>query len=122
MQNAIDQVQFLGDAFAVFAEHGESPVAGGARRIGSRDHVLVDVVLLVVGEGECDFALYEHSGEPVVRTLYEFFDHDVVLACAVAGVFVSFAGFVGVCGAMNPLAAGQVDWLHNNRKRELHDG
>ena len=66
VQNAVDQVQFLRDAFAVLAEHGESLVVGGTRRICARDHVFVDVVLLVVREGECDFALYEHGRESVV--------------------------------------------------------
>ena len=51
--------------------------------------------------------------------MYEFFDDDVVLACAAAGVFVSFTGFVGVCGAVNSLSAGQVNGFHDNWEREL---
>ena len=53
--------------------------------------------------------------------MYEFLDYDVVLACATAGVFVSFAGFVGVCGAVNALATRQINWLYNNWECELRD-
>ena len=55
----------------------------------------------------------------MVRALHKFFDHDVVLASATAGVFVSDAGFVGVCGAVNALAAGEVDRFYDNRECEL---
>ena len=51
--------------------------------------------------------------------MHEFFDHDVVLACATAGIFVSDPGFIGGCGAVNALAACQIDWLYNNWECEL---
>ena len=66
VQDAVDEMEFSGDALAVVAELGEACGGRGARRVRSRDHVLVDVVLFVVGESEGDLTLHEHGRKAVV--------------------------------------------------------
>ena len=122
MQNAIDKVELAGDAFAVITEFGEGCAAGSARRIRSADQIFVEIVLLVVGEGERNLALHEHGRKSVIRTLHKFFNNDVILPRAGASVLVSFAGFFGRCRAVDTFAARQIDRLHDNRESKLRNG
>ena len=122
MKNSVNEIELACDALAVIAKLGESRVGRCAGRIGAADQVLVDEVLLVVGECECDFSFYEHGRESVICAGYEFFDDNVVFAGAAASVSVGFAGFIGVCGAVDSLASGEVDRFYDNRERQLRNG
>ena len=112
----------MGDALAVVTQFRESCAAGCAGRVRSAYHVLVDIVLLVVGECKCDFAFYEHGRKSVICSFDKFFYNDMILPCAAASVPVGVAGFFWRCRAVDALASGQVNWLHDNRESELRNG